>query len=988
MNPRTRLFRGLALTALLGIGLTACKEDTLIPPPDPTISAAPSSLRLMVGQSQQIVGSMSDGSNVAFESLNTAVAMVAAGGNTGTVTAVAVGSATIRVSSVERPSLQTAVNVVVTPVEFPASDTADVTIQGVFQAQTISPVDPDSVVNTIDITMGVDRGDADKLTVYVNGEAVPACTQTFTFGAAAITAEGLSIGAAPTSVVCSLDTRAFNRGTTAADSLSGIPMYPNGMLDIHAELTKEGTLLSAATRNGFTLANSDFMQAYIATHQNGELRGSVIGDTGLQWFGNGDLRVVLVPVIFSAADQGSSGYPARVDLNFDGYVAGNDETASNAVTERTAGGFVVEFPRSGGGGANIAGFNTGREGTRINVASTTNGGQPGPATVYSPFTGNPTANNRVHFTELQSGTALLNSILRLDNEAPQAGRLILPAHPQVNRVWARNGWVNDAVNFFTAKDGSHDAPFEYGGGSVGAAYTGTAPATSYTSVYGSIPALGGFDPIHGVGQDSIVIYASHVGGDNILRLGARQGSTGGVASSADLTATLTNSEWSVFATVWDRLGNSSNISITRADPVVSTIDFPTTAQTGDAALIGVDLTPPDVSLQLSDTLMTRYNPVDETVSAQGIDGSLDPQQGPSGIAVTQLLLRSYACPAAVLECAPADDSDESVTPLTTPGLASTGNAITEQIGAVVGTFTRAVNDVTANRYHNYLGQIFDRAGNESLIPASMVFIRDTEVGGGAFPTSIVPVPPTVSNVNIPPVPRFSGGTAYPFAATISDNVDLRRATVGLDFDGDFRVPFVTIPQTVWGPSHIIESKLVEQEMPYVRSLSAMIGPDTATAPVLPTKARFVAFDHSSPLGAISTQANNIVPNTRDTLFVPWFDTDPSPNAGIMIAPMDSLTWLVGGQTGTFANPFSRVLFYVYLDGIDDGSGRDMNYLIGEAGAPQVQDGYLTIYRVYRFTAPPIPQEIIDWGGDYTVFAIGISSNGDALASEAGHSTLP
>src|SRR5690606_2025791 len=137
------------------------------------------------------------------------------------------------------------------------------------------------------------------------------------------------------------------------------------------------------------------------------------------------------------------------------------------------------------------------------------------------------------------------------------------------------------------------------------------------------------------------------------------------------------------------------------------------------------------------------------------------------------------------------------------------------------TFAVNVDSVSEQAYHQYLGQAVDRAGNFAVDVNSIEFIRDTEVGGGAFPTSIVPVLPVVSNVNIPPVSAFDGGASYPFAATVSDNVDIRKATSGYDFAGDVRIPFVNIPQTVWGPSHVVLSKLLTQDMTYVRSLSTV-----------------------------------------------------------------------------------------------------------------------------------------------------------------------
>lgn len=975
MFLRPRFFRGLAAAAVLGVGLAACHEDVTIPV-TPTISANPQSITLDVGQSQRIVASLTgvDG-GVSFESLNPTVASVTADG---LVTGLALGPATIRVYATSQPTLQTGVAVTVSQTVLPPTDSARVMIQSVTTSQTINPVDPDSVVNTIDITMSVERGQADKLQLLVNGNEVTTCTQTFG-STGAITVDGLSIGAAEQSVVCSLDTRAFDRVGNR-----GVPKYPNGSLVITAKLLKGNDTLDQAQTGEYTLWNSDRLDVEVASIIPGSSdvpRDNVIGDGGLLWLGNGDLRFTVVPVIYSTNSETGSGYPAQVTIDFEGFVAGNATDKASTQDELEEGGFVITFPKSSGTSTGSANLNTGRDGARLNVSSVTQGGQPGPATVYSPFTGNPTAANRVRFfTSLQSGTALLNAILRFDNEAPQAGRLILPAHPEVNRVWARNGWVNDQVNFFTAKDGAHDSPFINGGGSVGPAGTSASPS----AVYGTNPSIPG-NVVHGVGQDSTVIYASL--GSDTLRLGARaSGNTGGTASSAALTETLTNSEWAVWARVWDKLGNVSTVSINRVDPVVDTGDYPGTSQTGNHSLIGVDLVAPDVELLYSDTTdtwSTRYNPVGDTISVWGLDTSLDPLVGPSGIAVTRLQNRAYSCTASVGECMNVPGVVDGSTILATPG--SNAWSITQSVGVTVTQFDREVDAITAQAYHDFRGKIFDRAGNESAEPTSALFIRDTAT---PFPP-IDSILPLVSNVNIPPVPLFSGSETYSFSATVGDNVDVRRATAGFDFtDGTdtYRLPFANIDLTAWGKDHIVRSKLLNQDLQYIRQLSVLSDTVTADTVGRPTFARFVAFDHSNWIGGFSTQANNIVPNTWDLGGTSWFS--PMQFASWHEVSAGQYRFTIGGPTGTFQTPFSRVLFYVRLDTVDyDDLATPLYYLIGAGAPPAIQDGYATIYRVFRYAIPTIPTEIVESGRAFTVVAVGINATGDALLSTDGPTRL-
>ncbi len=984
MNPHTRLFRRIAMLAVIGVGLGACKDTVLnIPPADPTISAAPAQLNLNPGQTQLIVATVTGLANTAvtFSSSNNAVATVNA--TSGLVTAVAPGAATITVASAAQPTLQTAVGVNVAAIVLPPTDSARVVIESITQSQTISPVDPDSVTGVIDITMAVERGNATELRVLVNGAVVPACSQTFgTSGA--ITASDLSIGAVVQSVVCSLDTRNFTRGT-GADANRGIPTYPNGPLTVRVELRRGGVVLDAAQRSGFTLANSDFIHTFVSTNVMGAstaIKPSVIGDTGLRWFGNGDLQFLLVPVIYSGAGATAGSYPGRVVISFDGHVAGVEVTKMKEVLTQTAGGFVVEFSGSVATVDGVANFNTGREGTLLHVNSVTNAGQPGPATAYSMMTGDPLPSNRVNFSDLQSGTALLNSILRFDNEAPQVGRLILERHPGVLRVWARNGWVNSAVNFYNGKDGQHDAPFFDGGGAVGPRGTSISPA------FPALSALPG-NVVHGVGLpavagDAVTLFARRLAGPTAASFTAATVISGGFQLTNApignaLTETLTNNEYQVAARVVDRLGNSSDILLTRADALTGAAAG--TTQTGDLNRIGVDNQGAGIVItdSIGGPFQIPYNPVD-LLTVMFSDTSAAPMtSGPSGIALTRVQLVTYSCPAGTAsgrQCAPAGESTEGGTVGTVPG--SGLNWETHAIGSFVGFFTRDLSLVTVNAYHRFDGRVWDRAGNLTGPHASSIFIRDADP---SLLPGIDPIDPLVSNVALPTVSQFVGGTLYSFSARVTDNVDLRRATAGFDFDSGMRLPFEIIPLTVWGPSAIVLDSLLTQQMPYIRTLAQMAGPNTHTALERPTFARFRAWDHSSPLGARSTQANNIVANTRDLGSPNWFQGTGGPiHSAVWEADG---RWAVRGQTGTFTNPFVRVLFYAQLDNVLE-DGLRINYLLGPSASIAVQDtGAQPDGRIWRFTPPAIPIQLAQAWQNYTLFAVGITASGDALMSQLG-----
>lgn len=983
MIPRTRLFRGLALVAALGVGLTACDGDDIIVPVEPTISAQPSQLNLRPGETQRVVATITGLDNTAatFESTNSSVATVDADGN---VTGVNEGVATITVASVERPSLRTGVGVRVEAQQLPPTEEPSVVIEGLTASGTIFPVDPDSVVGQIDITMAIERGSADELRVRLNGQTIDACSQTFD-AAGNITAEDLRIGAVVQTVVCSVNTRAFTR-----EGNRGIPTYPNGALTVEVELLDDGATIASAQRAGFTLQNADFMVAEVAATNpvTGAPRDPVIGDTGLLWFGNGNLQFTVIPVIYSAEDETSSGYPAQVTISVDGFVSGSGVTRTQTSDELVDGGFVVTFPRElEPDSDNVTSFNTGRAGSRINVASVTVGGQPGPATHYHPSEGTPTEDNRVSFVELQSGTALQNSILRFDNELPEAGRLILVRHPAVLRVWARNGWVNDEVNFYDGKDGQHDAPFSPGG-AVGPR------GTSASTAFPDLTALPG-DAIHGVGlaQDPVEIFALRVSPTDTTPTAATVVSSGELlpdepGASARLEETLTNEEYVVVARVKDRLENASTVFLTRSDDLIAAIDTSVNnSQTGSLNRIGVDFQ--GAGIAVTSKIDTPYNPVD-SVAIQVTDTSTDPSAaGPSGIAVTRLTLVSYACPTGQNQCAPANATDVEIgdTVLAVPGNTDSGEV--HPIGTFVAPFGRDLEDILDNGYHRFDGRVWDRAGNVTGPLPTSVFIRDADTDQLENNGIIVEIPPTVSNVNIPTVAQFVGGQDYSFSARVMDNVDLRRATAGFDFitgaADTIQLPFDIIPLTAFGPDAIVRDSVLSQQVTYIRTLSVL--EDSATIDpnaenLQPEFARFVAWDHSLPLGAFSTQSNNIVENTRDDGTFPWFQDPVDPNYGLNRTDWESsgttTRWVVFGETGTFQNPFEEVLFYARID--DAASDYDgMFYLIGSATDVAVQDtGADVDGRIWRFTAPTIPTAI--QALTYKLVAVGITADGDALMS--------
>ncbi len=399
MNVRTPWLRGAALAAIAAFGLTACEDTVVDVPPQPTpaitITVTPAQLNLDVGQTQQVVATVSntDNKTVTFSSSNAAVATVDA---SGTVTGVSEGTATIIATAAADPSVQAGVGVTVTAQVIPGGgDTASVVINSITQYVTNEPVDPNDIYEQIDVALAVDRAAADKLEVLLNGEPVASCTQTFGSAAApaAITAEGLSMNA-QAEVVCSINTAKFD-----VVNGYGVPVYPNGDYTIKAQLTKDGDVLDAASRAGLTFNNDNF----IATTVTSE-RTAINPNTGLVWHG-GDVTVTAIPVSYTAGDMAIS----RVTFDPDYGDAITDDDGSDGFSAT----FDATDDTDGIGDVTTTSFD-------VYISTVTEGGQQGDDT----------------YTE----------DIRLDTRAPVPGAFTLTTP-------SSNAWINGAYAF---EDGKAD----------------------------------------------------------------------------------------------------------------------------------------------------------------------------------------------------------------------------------------------------------------------------------------------------------------------------------------------------------------------------------------------------------------------------------------------------------------------------------------------------------------------------------------------------
>jgi hypothetical protein len=943
-------------------GLNAAVQVTVQPAPvgpTPVISISPASPTIAAGQTVTLVAVRQNTARGVTWSIPAGEGQVVqvVSQDTASITLrglAAGGSATVIATSLQNPGVTAAATVTVTAAPTPAISVASITQPGPTAGTTV-PVDPENVRGLVDVTFNVTPGDADRLRVRLQRPdgtlttEIPACDR------------GLA-GLAPAqsvTITCTINTAAFDVTATGGVATAATARFPNAGYRIHAELLRGTESAQAVTSEVLTFRNIDRVLANVRP------TATAFDAEGYIWTG-GDITLDVLPLIYSPATAG--GQIANVVVTMDGYRAGQNVTVTQTATG-TAPAYQVTFANAAGAN-NIAAFNTGWIGSRVSIRTVTAGGQPGPFT------------NQFAIQDLQAGTGVnwwnvteWNSILRVDNEAPEAGRLFLGPHP-VGAPWMRNGWVNDEYNFRSWKDGQHDAPFD----TVAVAAVGPRGTRASTHFPTMDPAPA--NALRGVGlpaaaADAFQIFALRNPGTATDAAVVANGVQ--ITTGAQLQQTVTNEEYAVVARVRDRLGNTSFVRLSRHD-------FPATAegmgsQTGIATRIGVDFSQPVV--QITSAIQNRYNPM-ETFTVQSRDGV----DGYSGLALTRIDRNTWACTTA--ECQPA--------PMTaTAGVATR----IHPIGITIDALSYETANITVQAYHQLAGLIWDRAGNRSVTPGNSIeFIVDRPMTG-------VMAAPIVSNVRQATVIAFLGGQAYEYAARVQDNVDIRRVASGYDFGtaGDLiRLPFMADSVTPFGHTHVVRDREFVRNMTFVRSLqtvdAAGVAPTTTATTRRPTWVRFRGWDHSGypfyvtadttaaagllTLGHFSTAATNIVAETVDqgnTVFgqvtggrqvnrLEW-TTNPGGLTGTFLT--------VRGQTGTFVNPFARVHFYVRLpaDQYADADGEPIYYLVGTVASPNVQDtGADLDGRMYHFRLPALPAGM----ANLPRFAVGVTASGDALMS--------
>jgi Bacterial Ig-like domain (group 2) len=566
-------------TFVLGLfafaGLTACGDKVTVPPPvsvDSTVhivTVSPPSVQLKIGDKVTLAASVDAGPGVTdrtvtWSSSNSAVASV---DQTGTVTAVSGGNATIIAASKANPAVQGA-----SAVSVAASVAATITIANINQT-TCSflgscnsvPANLAAIMGQIDVTMNVDPGTQ----TLAGVDLIMNCSGTGNSGTDTVVASqnigasdkaplGSEAAAAP--VQLSFNTASFN-ATTGAVS------FRNGNCTIKGRARTSAATQAGSNTENLVLANPDAMIGnMVSTLQ------AINPNTGLNWHG-GNVTISAVPVFFTPGRsavsttlgyEGKSGTvnsggpqsvtfidtnnPASTNtLNIDGITANNSENTVVA--------FSVD--NSGNNFFNPNGFAIV---TAASYLANPGGNTPGAGGV-PPFGGtNP---------------------FRLDTQKPVSGGLALANNSVQNT--GPNSFLNASFVFAgTAAAGYQGADTLH----VSPISTGSVTLCAATSIISNCD-------FNGVDSVTVIFQTST----------SASGTFTTVTSPASLAETATNTSNLLRQITTDKLGNADTswVCTTGACPQFATSAAPASAK------FGVDKTPPTQTQTGGEVQGNAYN---------------------------------------------------------------------------------------------------------------------------------------------------------------------------------------------------------------------------------------------------------------------------------------------------------------------------------------------------------------------------------------------
>lgn len=429
----------VGLLAIAGASFaTACGDKVTVPPAQSdstvhSVTVSPPSAQLKIGDKFQFGASVDAGQGVArtvtWSSSNTAVATV---DQTGLVTAVASGNASIVAKSTAAPDVSGAASVTVAEV-VQASVTLGNIMQTVCSPTGVCSSIPATLTNVagqLDVTVNLDQGTQKvskvDLIMSCNGKDTVVATQTLSTADVAPLTED---AAAP--LQFSFNTASFNPTT-------GAVAFKNGTCTLKAAATTTQGQQVASTTENITLNNVDVVSATMTTTPaTGQVK-TATDASGLVW-NAGAVNVTAVPVIYTAGATAASATISLVNADtasvpkdtawsgsagsvtaIPGFNVSNTAIATQTISSPSAGVFTATFPKDQSA-TGVDSLSVPFLGVVVNTVSST--GNPGPSAVVS-----------------------LSNIIRLDNLPPNKTPVVFKPNTQ-NTL---GGWVGTNFVFANA----------------------------------------------------------------------------------------------------------------------------------------------------------------------------------------------------------------------------------------------------------------------------------------------------------------------------------------------------------------------------------------------------------------------------------------------------------------------------------------------------------------------------------------------------------
>ena len=468
----------VGLLAIAGASFaTACGDKVTVPPTpvDSTVhsvTVSPPSANLKIGDKFQFGASVDAGQGVArtvtWSSSNTAVATV---DQTGLVTAVASGNASIVAKSTAAPDVSGAASVTVAEV-VQASVTLGNIMQTVCSPTGVCSSIPATLTNVagqLDVTVNLDQGTQKvskvDLIMTCNGKDTVVATQTLSTADVAPLTED---AAAP--LQFSFNTAAFNPAT-------GAVAFKNGTCTLKAAATTTQGQQVASTTENITLNNVDTVSATMTTTPAAGQVASATDASGLVWRA-GSVTVTAVPVIFTAGATAASASVSLINADTATVPTDTAWAADAGVLKRipkdsaiatqsnltgTTGVFTATFPKDQSA-TGVDSVSIPVLGVRVNTV--TSAGNPGP-----------------------SLTATVSNFIRLDNLPPNKTPVVFKPNTQnTNGGWVGTNFVfANAVIAVVGTDTVSLSSLDYGGVdkvtiNTQSRPTGSGSFTTFTSI--------------------------------------------------------------------------------------------------------------------------------------------------------------------------------------------------------------------------------------------------------------------------------------------------------------------------------------------------------------------------------------------------------------------------------------------------------------------------------------------------------------------------